>query len=177
MRTRSRQSVAPAAPRRRRGCVRHASKPWLAILAVAFALGGVAGPNETSALRFVPVEIYLESPEPVAAWQFELADRAGAMRVVGIEGGGHDAFSRAPYYDREALARGDVSRIVVADYSLADAGALPRGRVPLAILHLMLEGDPDFELRLVTATTSEGAPIAASIALRDLPAGTQERNR
>ena len=151
------------------------ARPWLALLAVVSAIGGVAGPNEAVSPRFVPVEIYLESPEPIAAWQFELADRAGAMQVVGIEGGGHEAFPRAPYYDREALARDDVSRIVVADYSLADEGALPRGRVPLATLHLMLEGDPDFELRLVTATTSEGAPIAASIALGDVPAEIQKR--
>ena len=106
------------------------ARACLALLAVAFAIAGAAGPNEAVHPRFVPVEIYLESPEPVAAWQFELADRAGAMQVVGIEGGGHEAFPRAPYYDREALARDDVSRIVVADYSLADGGALPRGRVP-----------------------------------------------
>ena len=137
--------------------------------------GRVAGPNETSAPRFVPVEIYLESPEPVAAWQFELADRARAMQVVGVEGGGHEAFPRAPYYDREALDRGDASRIVVADYSLAGESALPRGRVHLATLHLMLEGDPDFALRLVTATTSGGKPIAASIAVGDPRTDRQKR--
>ena len=150
-------------------------RPWLALVPVVFAIGGAAGPNEAVSPRFVPVEIYLESPEPVAAWQFELADRARAMQVVGVEGGGHEAFPRAPYYDREALDRGDASRIVVADYSLAGESALPRGRVPLATLHLMLEGDPDFELRLVTATTSEGAPIAASIALGDVPARIDKR--
>ena len=151
------------------------ARAWLALLAVASAIAGAAGSNEAVHPRFVPVEIYLESPEPVAAWQFELADRAGAMQVVGVEGGGHEAFPRAPYYDREALARGDASRIVVADYSLAGESALPRGRVHLATLHLMLEGDPDFALRLVTATTSGGKPIAASIALGDVPAEIQKR--
>ena len=150
-------------------------RPWLAPLAVVFAIGGAAGPNEAVSPRFVPVEIYLESPEPVAAWQFELADRAGAMQVVGIEGGGHEAFPGAPYYDREALARDDVSRIVVADYSLADEGALPRGRVHLATVHLMLEGDPDFELRLVTAATSGGKPITASIIVGDSRGDPEER--
>lgn len=147
---------------------------WLA-LAAAFTMFASADPDDTSAPRFVPVEVYLESPEPVAAWQFEFADRAGAMKVVGIERGGHDAFPRAPYYDRDALARGAAPRIVVADYSLVIESALPRGRFRLATVHLMLEGEPDFELQLVTATTPDGAPIAASIALGDFAADSSER--
>ena len=148
---------------------------WLALMVVACTTAAFADPNESPAPRFVPVEVYLESTEPVAAWQFEFADRAGATKVVGIERGGHDAFPRAPYYDRDALDRGTARRIVVADYSLAIESALPRGRVRLATLHLMLEGEPDFALRLVTATTSGGAPIEASIALGDAPADPEER--
>lgn len=146
----------------------------LALVAMAFAPSAIADPNETSAPRFVPVEVYLESPEPVAAWQFEFADHAGAMQVVGIERGGHDAFPRAPYYDRDALASGTAPRIVVADYSLVSESALPQGRFRLATLHLMLEGEPDFALRLVTATTPNGAPINASIALGDSPRDPSE---
>ncbi|MYE13704.1 MAG: hypothetical protein F4X99_19020 [Gammaproteobacteria bacterium] len=56
---------------------------WLA-LAAPFTMAAFADPDDTPAPRFVPVEVYLESSEPVAAWQFELADRAGAMKVVGI---------------------------------------------------------------------------------------------
>ena len=137
--------------------------PWLALLAVAMAAAGAADPSAGAGPRFVPVEVFLDSPQPVAAWQFELADRAGTMRVAGIEGGGHPAFPRAPYYDRRAVAGGEADRIVVADYSLAPEDALPRGRVRLATLHLMLEAEPDFAPRLVTATTSEGKPIEASI--------------
>ena len=151
------------------------ARPWIALFAAVCTIAaGAAGPNESPSPRFVPVEIYLESPEPVAAWQFELADRARAMTVVGIEGGGHDAFPRAPYYDRDALARGDASRIVVADYSLAGEHTLPAGRVHLATVHVMLEGDPDFALRLVTATTATGQPIEASITLGDSPTHTEE---
>lgn len=148
---------------------------WLALMAMAFATSVYADPNETPAPRFVPVGVYLDSPEPVAAWQFEFADRAGATKVVGIERGGHDAFPRAPYYDRDALASGTAPRIVVADYSLVAESALPRGRVRLATLHLMLEGDPDFALRLVAATAPDGVPIAASIALADSPPASPER--
>ena len=148
------------------------SSAWLALIVAALATAAAADPN--AAPRFAPVEVYLESPEPVAAWQFEFADRAGAMKVVGIERGGHDAFPRAPYYDRDALDRGTARRIVVADYSLAIESALPRGRVRLATLHLLLEGDPDFALRLVTATTPDGLPIDAAIALGNAPADSPE---
>ena len=137
--------------------------PWLALLAVAMAAAGAADPSAGAGPRFVPVEVFLDSPRPVAAWQFELADRAGTMRVAGIEGGGHPAFPRAPYYDRQAVAGGAADRIVVADYSLAPEDALPRGRVRLATLHVLLAGEPDFAPRLVTATTSAGKPIEASI--------------
>ena len=49
---------------------------------------------------------------------------------------------------------------MVADYSLVDESLLPVGRVHLATLHLVLEGEPDFDLRLITATTPEGRAIA-----------------
>ena len=133
------------------------ARVWLALLALTCASAGVAQPDEAISSRFVPVGVYLESPEPVAAWQFELADGAGVTKVVGIEGGGHPAYPRTPYYDRDA------DRVVVADYSLAEEDALPRVRVRLATLHLMLEGDPDFALRLVTATTAAGRRIDASV--------------
>jgi len=126
----------------------------------------VAWAGETGSPRFVPLEVQLDSPEPVAAWQFELNDREAATRVVGVENGGHPAFRRAPYYDRGAVAQGDTPRVVVADYSLADAAQLPVGRFRLATLHLMLRGEPDFELRLIAATRPDGRAIDASISIQ-----------
>lgn len=153
------------------------------LLAVAFVAGavafgaaaGAAQANGASTPRFVPLEIYLDSPGALAAWQFELEDRNGAMQVVGIENGGHAAFPGAPYYDREAVARGHATRIVVADYSLAEESRLPSGRIRLATLHLMLDGATDFELRLITATTPDGSAIDASIALGTFHETPQER--
>ena len=66
---------------------------------------------------------------------------------------------------------------MVADYSLAEESLLPIGRVHLATLHLMLEGEPDFELRLITATTPEGSVIDASISFADLNDNPQERSQ
>ena len=152
-------------------------KRLLPVLVLLALFPGVARADGAASLRFVPLAIHLDSPAAVAAWQFELKDRNGAMKVVGVENGGHPAFPRAPYYDREAVAGGGASRIVVADYSLADESLLPVGRVHLATLHLMLEGEPDFELHLITATTPEGSAIDASISFADLNDNPQERSQ
>lgn len=146
---------------------------WRMLAVVVAGLLSVAAIGQAKA-RFVPVEVFLDSPEPVAAWQFELKDRNASMTVVGVENGGSDAFQRAPYYDREAVTRGEADRIVVADYSLAEESELPTGRVRVATVHLMLEGEADFELDLVTANSADGRRIeAATVSLHE----TQARER
>ena len=151
-------------------------KKLLVTLALATVFSTAAWAEGPQSPRFVPLEVQLDSSEPVAAWQFELEDRQAVTKVVGVENGGHPAFRTAPYYDRTAVAQGDTSRIVVADYSLADADQLPSGRFRLATLHLMVRGEPDFELRLMTATTSEGGAIDASISLAETSTDPQERS-
>ena len=130
---------------------------------LCFASGALAEND----LQFAAVEIYLNTSEPVAAWQFELSDRSGTMKVVGVEGGESEAYRRAPYYDREAVRLGAADHVVVADYSLADVDDLPSGRTRIATIHLMLdsEDDQDIELTLITATTHDGQVINASISL------------
>ena len=147
----------------------------LVLLATAFL--ALAAVGETKP-RFVPVDVFLDSPEPVAAWQFELKDRNASMKVVGVENGGSEMFRPAPYYDREAVAKGDADRIVVADYSLAEESKLPSGRVRVATVHLMLDGEADFELNLVTANTADGRPIdEATVSLQETQTRTQTRER
>lgn len=138
--------------------------PRLILCLFAILLSPVAVAQD---VRFAAVDIYLDSAEPVAAWQFELADRSGTMKVVGVEQGESAAFERVPYYDREAVRRGAADRIIVADYSLADADELPQGRSRIATIHLMLSGDKnaDFNLQLVTATTYDGEAMDARISL------------
>ena len=145
----------------------------LLVLTVAWFATLPAGASD---LKFVTADIYLESSVPVAAWQFELSDRAGDMQVVGVENGSLGAFPRAPYYDREAVAAGRADRIVVADYSLEPTTLLPSGRFRVATLHLALpaEAAPDFQLRLITATTHEGRPTDAAIDL-DVRTGSEPR--
>jgi len=137
-------------------------------LRLLLVLVGLAGLSAACAqdTRFAAVDIYLDSNEPVAAWQFELDDSHGTMKVVGVEQGESPAFTRVPYYDREAVRLGEADRIIVADYSLADTGELPRGRTRIATIHLMLSGDTaDLRVDLVTATTHDGVRTDAGISL------------
>ena len=120
--------------------------------------------NAFAAPQFVALDIVLDAPEPLAAWQFELSGTS--MTVVGIENGDSDAFGDAPYYDRYALQSGEADRIIVADYSIASD--LPSGRIRLATIHVMIDGDtPEYELKLITATTREGQRLDASITVRE----------
>ncbi|MDE0002199.1 MAG: hypothetical protein OXQ29_05860 [Rhodospirillaceae bacterium] len=115
--------------------------------------------------RFATLDIYVESTEPLAAWQFELREASGRMRVVGVENGEAAAFPEAPYYDLAAVSTGAADRIIVADYSLRPAGELPTGRNRVATIHIQVEGtvDPVYVLNLMAAGGADGEPIQAFI--------------
>ncbi len=124
--------------------------------------------SANAATRFVALDIIMEADQPIAAWQFELREGSSLMTVVGIENGDSAAFGAAPYYDRDAVSTGRADRIVVADFSLSDDDQLPSGRFRVVTVHVMLAGEsPDFELKLITATTRDGKPIDASITVRE----------
>lgn len=144
------------------------------LVLVGLWTAGAANADEHN-VRFAAVDIYLDSADPIAAWQFELSDRAGLMKVVGVEQGESPAFERVPYYDREAVRLGDADRLIVADYSLASVDELPSGRARIATIHLMLSGDDDadFNLQLVTATTYDGVVTDAHISL-DVRTGSEQ---
>lgn len=123
--------------------------------------------SANAAPRFEALQIWIDAPQPVAAWQFELRDANGHTTIVGVENGDSDAFGNAPYYDRDAVNGGDAERIVVADFSLAED--LPSGYFRLATVHVMVDGgEPDFELTLVTVTDRDGQRIDATVSLREL---------
>ena len=115
--------------------------------------------------RFTTLDIYVESTEPLAAWQFEVREASGRMRVVGVENGETAAFGEAPYYDLTAVAQGAADRVVVADYSMLPATELPTGRNRLATIHIQLEGtaEPDYVLNLMAAGGADGEPIQAFV--------------
>jgi hypothetical protein len=145
----------------------------LGLIAVVLAFGPAtrfasAQPElDAAAVRFAAVDIYVDSTGPLAAWQFELTEATGAMAVVGVENGDSRAFPDAPHFDRAAVEQGRADRIIVADYSLASADQLPRGRTRVATVHVQLTGGraPDFQLRLIAAGDPSGRPIAAEAVL------------
>ena len=114
-----------------------------------------------SGVRFAPLHIYLDSGNSsLAAYQFELKAAAGQIKIVGVEGGRHEAFKEAPYYDPAALAK---DRIIIAAFSTGSN--LPKGRTRIATIHLQVAGDaePQYELKLAVAGDADGKEIPAEI--------------
>jgi len=137
---------------------------WLGVIALVM-LFAASPALADEPIRFASVDVYIDAAEPMAAWQLEFFAVSGRMQVVGVENGDSTAFDGAPYYDRDAVENGRADRIVVADYSLDDESALPRGRVRVTTLHLVLSGDeaPKFNTRLIVASTYQGKRINAGI--------------
>lgn len=119
-------------------------------------------PTEQPRVRFIPLHVYLDSGgSALAAFQFELEATAGQVKIVGVEGGQHEAFSKTPpYYDPAALAN---NRIIIAAFSTQRD--LPKGRTRIATLHLQILGDvePRYELKLIVAAGADGKEIPAKI--------------
>ena len=114
-----------------------------------------------SNVRFAPLHIYLDSGnKPLAAYQFELKAAAGQIKIVGVEGGQHQAFEEAPYYDPAALTN---DRIIIAAFNTGSE--LPKGRTQIATIHLQIIGDaePDYELKLIVAADADANEIPVKI--------------
>ncbi len=112
-------------------------------------------------VRFAPLHIYIDSGNSsLAAYQFELKATAGQIEIVGVEGGRHEAFKEAPYYDKAALAK---DRIIIAAFSTGSD--LPKGRTRIATIHLQIIGDaePEYELELNVTGDADGKEIPAEI--------------
>ena len=112
-------------------------------------------------MRFCAVDIYLDSAAaPVAAYQVEFSVTNGVGKIVGIEGGEHQAFRAAPHYDPKAIQN---ERAIIAAFSLLPANALPIGRTRVATVHLMITGntEPQLEVRVQVAADTQGNKITA----------------
>lgn len=135
-------------------------------LAAALTPAG-AQQTDNSGVRFAAIDVFIDSSEPLAAWQFELRETRGLMTVVGVENGESPAFANAPYYDLEAVDRGDADKIIVADFNARSDASLPVGDTRIATIHVRLRGslEPDYELRLIAAGDSMGRPVDAAIRL------------
>ena len=114
-------------------------------------------------IRFEPMHVFIDSGDlPLAAYQLVIEAPAKSMRIVGIEGGAHAAFAEPPYYDPKAMQQ---ERVVIADFSLASAEHLPRGRTRIATIHVLISGgdQPHLTTTLKVAATVDGQNIMADI--------------
>lgn len=116
---------------------------------------------EQSGPRFRPVDIFVTSARPLAAYQLELVVEAGEATLVGVEGGEHGAYRQPPYFDPMALM-GD--RIVLAAFSTASE--LPTGRTRVATVHVREAGaEPRYTVRLQAVADPQGKKLAAEVEL------------
>lgn len=119
--------------------------------------------QEAPAVHFRPLDVHLDSGDrPLAAYQIEIVVTSGRAEIVGVEGGEHQAFHGAPYYDPAALNGG---RIIIAAFN---TGAdLPKGKTRVATIHMQELGieRPEYEARLMAAASSAGQRIDAIVSL------------
>ncbi|MGH7132303.1 MAG: hypothetical protein ACREJO_10200 [Phycisphaerales bacterium] len=159
-----------------------AAKVGVAVLAAAAAWGVLAllmasraaqgAVMVSPAARFQWVDVYVTTDGwSLGAWQAEVAVAAGGgtAKLAGVEGG-EGAFTEAPEYDAAALSGG---RIILGGMTTA-AGA--PGRVRVARLHVMVEGDAAarFEATLTAAGDSTGSRRTAEVSLVPGSIGTDE---
>jgi hypothetical protein len=116
------------------------------------------------AVRFGAVDLYIDSKDkPLAAYQLEFSAPAGDVKIIGIEGGEHPAFSRPPYYDPKAMQQ---ERVIIAAFSTNAVDNLPVGKTRVATIHFQVRSaaSPDFQLKLQVAADAQGnkIPVEAS---------------
>lgn len=143
--------------------------PSLFFLIAAFLQipNALAQESAPSAIRFTVVDVFLNpGGEPLAAWQIDFSAKGGGVKIVGIEGGEHAAFSKPPYYDPKAIQN---ERVILAAFSTAGASSLPTGKTRVASVHLQVEGPgkPEFSIRLITAARENGEAIKPAISFNE----------
>jgi len=123
--------------------------------------------------RFAFVDIYIETTQPLAAYQLQIAPQRGRFYISGVEGGEHERFARPPYYDRDAIDAGRADRVILAAFTTAEAAKLPTGKVRVARVHLFIEGGEAVRYagKLTVAAGAAGKPIEARLIIEE---GTAE---
>jgi len=126
-------------------------------------------PEAPDSVRFRAVDIYIDpANETLAAYQFELTANETQVKIVGVEGGDHPAFTEPPYHDPKALKSG---RIVIAAFSTGEQ--LPDNRTRVARVHLMVSGDgePDVTVKRIAFASASGQKISADVTLQTTKGG------
>lgn len=127
---------------------------------VALGLMGMKDDAPAGDVRFIPVDIYIDSDDaPLGAWQIEFVGH-GDVELVGVEGGEHAAYQQPPHYDAAALMHG---RVILAALNTTDD--VPTGKTRVARLHVRVTGEPKFETILIAAGNSSGERIDAIVTI------------
>jgi hypothetical protein len=132
------------------------------LLTICFLLLVTAGYSQTAnTIHYKTIDIFVDSKEKsLAAYQLEFKSWTGNAKIVGVEGGEHEAFKEAPYYDPKAMQQ---ERVIIAAFSTNAEGQLPKGKIRVATVHVQVTGDkdPDYAVELETAADSQGKKISA----------------
>lgn len=119
--------------------------------------------SPTHAAQFRAYNVVIDPQgHPLAAYQIEITGNDPRARIVGVEGGDHAAFSKAPFYDPAALQS---ETIIIAAFS-TDAD-VPMQDTRVATVHMMEPDDCDcrYSAKLVVAADVDGNNIAANLRL------------
>jgi hypothetical protein len=119
-------------------------------------------PATTPAIRFATVDIQLDPKgQSLAAYQLEVTEPSGNVKLAGIEGGDHPAFKDPPYYDPAALSR---NRVILAAFNTR--AELPTSPFRAARLHVQISGDlsPQWQVKLIVASAADGSAVPGASA-------------
>jgi len=116
-----------------------------------------------SSPRFAAVNVYIDpGGEPLAAYQFELTGQGAEVKLVGVEGGEHQAFADAPYYDPKANLR---NRIIVAAFNTGEN--LPHRQTRVATVMVEVTGPVRWLASLDVAAAPDAKHTDAAISVSE----------
>jgi hypothetical protein len=135
---------------------------------LAFFLASAQEPATSQTNRhFRTVDVFVDSKDQaLAAYQMEIVLAGANARIVGIEGGEHEAFKEPPIYDPKAIQQ---ERAIIAAFSTASVDRLPRGWTRIATLHIQIAGQEQqpYEVCSTTAATANGKKIPITTSLKE----------
>jgi hypothetical protein len=120
-------------------------------------IGQSADGAEREDVRFRPVDIVIDSDQPIAAYELEVVVARGNAIITGVEGGSAP-MNEPPYYDPAALQAG---RIIIAAFSTEDT--LTGGAHRVATIHFRESGSqPHYEVRVRVIAGPDGDRLNAT---------------
>jgi hypothetical protein len=111
------------------------------------------------AADFAVYDLYIDSQEPLAAYQVKISDRNRSAKILSVEGGEHTAYRQPPHFDPKAIQK---NIIKLGAFRADKSENLPIGKTRVASLHVeIFEGrQPDFEVVVEAAARPGGQTIA-----------------